>query len=161
AGIVLLLVMSVPMFVSAVNGQSIDSSPLGTQTSVLVSALSALTDQIGSLKTDIQSLRQQLPSSAGSSMTGDASMQSASTNHAESCCLQACRTTMAACLAKQPTGASRLLAVGQLDACRGPANDCINRCKPFPNPTVSCEDRCAVSLGACVASVTDQDPAKL
>jgi hypothetical protein len=141
AGVLLVLVMSVPMFADAVYGQSVPQNSAVDQTSNLISALTALSTQIGLLKGDITSLRAQMATGTGAPGVApvvDASMAD---------CLQSCRTKLSACLAKQPIST---LANAPLDACRSSANNCMNACHPRTDTAVGCEDRCAVALGACV-----------
>lgn len=152
AGVLLMLVLSIPMFTDAVYSQSVPQSPLGDQTNALIGALTTLGSQIGLLKNDIQQLRTQMVSGGSGAAAGtivDTSMAD---------CLQSCRSKLASCLSRQkPTSNST---GSPLDTCRTQANNCMNTCKPKPVDTVACEDRCAVALGGCVVQA-GSDPARL
>ncbi|MEO5927272.1 MAG: hypothetical protein ABIO72_01080 [Patescibacteria group bacterium] len=153
AGVMLILVMSVPMFADAVYGQAVPSTPGVDQTSNLISALTSLSSQIGLLKNDVASLRTQL--AAGDGQRTGSSASAIDTTMAD--CLESCRNKLSVCLAKQPVST---LANPPLDACRVGANNCMNACRPRPTTTIACEDRCAVALGGCVVQAGD-DATKL
>jgi hypothetical protein len=141
AGVLLILVMSIPMFADAVYGQAVSDNPIVDQTSNLISALTTLSNQVGLLKSDITTLRTQLAAGNGQAGAGpviDSTMAD---------CLESCRTKLSVCLSRQQTST---LANAPLDACRTSANTCMNACRPRTETTVGCEDRCAVALGACV-----------
>lgn len=142
AGILLILVMSVPMFADAVYGQSVPSTPGVDQTSNLISALTSLSTQIGLLKDDIGNLRGQLAAGGSTRTTASAAIDTSMAD-----CLQSCRNRLAICLSQQPATTATN---APLDTCRGTANNCMNNCRPRTETTVGCEDRCAVALGACV-----------
>ncbi|MFA5935388.1 MAG: hypothetical protein WC787_00820 [Patescibacteria group bacterium] len=145
AGVLLMLVLSIPMFSDAVYSQSVPQNPLGDQTTALIGALTTLGSQIGLLKEDIVKLRTQL--SGQTSTTAAAGAGTIDAGMAD--CLQSCRSRLAVCLTRQPVRGTASVNA-PLDACRTSANDCMNRCKPRPVDTVTCEDRCAVALGGCV-----------
>lgn len=163
--VLLLLMLSVPIFAEAVDGQTTDTSPLGIQTTALIAALGTLGEQVTSLQGDISSLRGALsePSDVGT----DTSLADGMSE-----CLQACRATLASCLSSDTQGSASPLRIMRLtptpllarlvplDACRTEANTCMNRCRPRTPTNVACEDRCAVALGAC-ADAAGTDTAKL
>lgn len=157
AGVAFILILSVPMFIDAARGQSVDGSPLGTQTTALISALGSLGTQIDGLKNDIAALRTQLASGTSQGVAAS----TASLGEGIPDCLQTCRARLSACLTNQAPSPAAIVAVTTpLDACRNQANDCINRCRPRTTTSISCEDRCAVSLGGCVAGAAG-DSSKL
>jgi len=152
--VLLLLVLSIPMFVGAVQGQSVDTSPLGSQTLSLISAFGQLGQQIDALKTEMQSLQSSL---TAVQQTTQATTLGAGIPE----CLYSCRTKLTQCLTVHPTSTSPLAVTHllpsplttqliTLDACRTNANTCMNACKPLAAGTVSCEDKCAVALGGCI-----------
>lgn len=153
AGLAMLVIIFVPLFANAVNGQSVsDGTPTGNQTAALISALSNLESRVADLATAYQNSRNgSLGTTADQTALADGMPQ----------CLQSCRTALGSCLRSSGTAStssptarvSPSLATGAttgLDACRSRANDCINKCRPTPPPVVSCEDRCAVALGGCL-----------
>ncbi|MBU1348784.1 hypothetical protein KJ781_01805 [Patescibacteria group bacterium] len=152
---VLLVVLSIPLFVDAIEGQTMDASPLGTQTTALVAALGTLGEQVSTLRSDITALRSALTSQK----VGASSESTLKEGMPE--CLQACRAKLATCLGPEPPTAApvritrlmptTLLAkLVPLDACRTDANTCMNQCRPRTTTILTCEDRCAVALGGCV-----------
>lgn len=149
-GILLVLVMSVPMFADAVYGQSVPSNATVDQTSNLISALTMLSSQIGLLKNDVNSLRSQL--AAGGATRTEAGGTGSVIDTTMADCLQSCRSKLAVCLTRQ---ASSSAANAPLDACRSNANNCMNACRPRTETTIGCEDRCAVALGGCVVQAGD------
>ncbi|MBI4138896.1 hypothetical protein HY479_01975 [Candidatus Uhrbacteria bacterium] len=180
AAIAMLLLVSVPMFAGAVQGQTI--SETGSSIKDLITALTALGKDITGLREDIRALRAELaapkPAAAPTQETGAGVPE----------CLQSCRNQLAACLQEQqslsvqrggispdllriitlPTPAPSAGIAGiptapatttapppttglpPLDRCRLSANDCLNRCRPKTTTGISCEDRCATALGGCI-----------